>query len=126
METVYSDISQRQLGVDPLVYNLEDIEQSIDNIIVTTPSERFFLPEFGCHLREMLFELATTNNTFRIFETVRNAILRWEKRVKITNGSYFRYDRSQNVLIIHLEMEVPALQIKNYTYSRSIFISKLR
>lgn len=126
METIYSDVSQKKLGVDPLVYNIEDIEQSIDNILVTTPSERFFLPEFGCNMREMLFELATSNNTFRIFETVRSAILKWEKRVKISNNSYFRYDRSQNVLVIHLEMEVPALNIKNYVYARSINISKLR
>lgn len=128
MEKIYSDFNQYELGVDPLVYNLSDIEQAIDNILVTVPSERFFLPEFGCNIRSALFELATSSNTFAIHEMIRNAILRWEgSRLEIVDSqSYVRFVRDQNLLIIHFEFNIPALHIKNYTYARSILLERLR
>lgn len=126
METVYSDLDQDKLSIDPLVYNIQDIEQSIDNILITTPSERFFLPEFGCALRSCLFDLATSNNTFRLYETIRSAILRWEERVKIDESkSYTRFDRNSNTLIINFVFLVPDLDIKEYNYSRSVNITRL-
>lgn len=127
MEVVYSDLNQSNLGVDPLLYNIEDIEQSIDNILITTPSERFFLPEFGCMLRSMLFELGTESNTFNIYEKVRSAILKWEKRVIIKDAkSYVRFDKQNNRLYIKFELDVPSLNIKDYSYTRSVNISRFR
>ena len=59
------------------------IHESIWQILSTRPGERFFLPEFGSRLPELLFQ--QNDVVFRALarQFIIDAIKRWEKRVVI-------------------------------------------
>jgi phage baseplate assembly protein W len=59
----------------------DHINESIRQIIGTSPGERVMLPEFGSRLRELLFE--PNNDVLKSLAKVyvADAIRRWEKRV---------------------------------------------
>lgn len=68
-----------------LAYNdLTRIKESIYQILLTYPGERVMEPEFGCRLRDFIFENMgdATINTMIKFE-IERAITRWEPRVQI-------------------------------------------
>ena len=59
------------------------INYSLYQILMTTPGERMWNPEFGCKLRELIFK----NVSDTTFTTAKNIILtairRWEPRVTV-------------------------------------------
>ncbi len=59
------------------------INESIQQILGTSPGERVMLPEFGSRLKELLFEPnnAVLKSLARVY--VIDAIKRWEKRIII-------------------------------------------
>jgi len=86
MVVVYKDINQFYDGKeekDQFLYNVDDIFQSIQNIIETPKGTRAFLPEFGCDLEQYLFDPNTEETRFAILMEIYEAIKRWEPRVKM-------------------------------------------
>lgn len=70
----------------------ELITQSITTILNTPVGSKFFLPEFGSRLKELVFEpndevLEDLLSTF-IYEAIRD----WEKRVEYISSSFSRGD----------------------------------
>lgn len=68
----------------------ELVEQSITTILNTPTGTKFFLPEFGSRLKELIFEpnddvLEDLLSTF-IYEAIRD----WEKRVEYVSTSFTR------------------------------------
>ena len=61
------------------------IEQSMVQILSTRPGERLLRPDFGCRLRELVFEGNTDVLVRLATYHVREAITRWEKRVIVEN-----------------------------------------
>lgn len=61
----------------------EDIKKSLEILLSTTVGERFLQPTFGCNLEDYVFEPmnATIETSIRL--TVRNAILRFEPRIRL-------------------------------------------
>ena len=65
----------------------ENVRESIRLILLTEPRERLMREEFGCGLRQFLFEPNTPGTRALIRErTVRN-LERWEPRVRIEDGT---------------------------------------
>lgn len=82
---LFSDINPRY-GVSPLgelLFDVDAINASIENILGTVPGERLFLPDFGSRISELLFQPIDdiTASDLRS-ETIR-AIEKWEPRVRI-------------------------------------------
>ncbi len=87
------------------IYDTDDhirvIEASLRRIFNTVPGDRVMLPEFGCNLRKFLFE---PNDNFLVHEikkTVKNAIERWEPRVRVVNVDCRRIP-DEHLLIIQM------------------------
>ncbi len=61
----------------------DHVNESIQQILDTSPGERVMLPEFGSRLRELIFEPnnAVLKALARVYVT--DAIKRWEKRVTV-------------------------------------------
>jgi phage baseplate assembly protein W len=81
----YSDINP-DLGQSPLgelVYDVDAINASIENILGTRVGERFFFPEFGSHLWSVLFDPMLPRTEMVIKAEILAAISRWEPRVTI-------------------------------------------
>ncbi len=60
------------------------IQESIIQILGTSPGERFMRPEFGSRLKSLVFEANDEVLKGLIRHTIVEAIQRWEKRVIVT------------------------------------------
>ena len=63
--------------------SLEQAQHNIRNLILTYPGERVNQPEFGCRLRDLLFEQLNDELPTRIDEEVRRSISQWLPYVNV-------------------------------------------
>ena len=101
------------------------IHESIVQILSTRPGERFYLPEFGSRLPELVFQ--PNDVVFRALarQFIVDAIKRWEKRVVIESVE-FSEDSSvtdRNVALIKLCYRIIRTQVRGnlvYPFTREI------
>lgn len=70
-------------GGAQMVSDEDDIRQSLEILLGTTPGERFLRPKFGMSLRDQLFEPMSTSMVNLVLDRVRTAILLYEPRIKV-------------------------------------------
>ncbi len=76
------------LSIDPVTGEMqtvayeEDIRQAIYLIIMTRKGERVMRPEFGCSIHDYAFDNMDYETLSRIEETVREALILWEPRIR--------------------------------------------
>lgn len=61
----------------------EDIKEAIHIILGTAKGERLMRPDFGCGIHEYVFCSMNVVNIHLIENTVREALLMWEPRIKV-------------------------------------------
>ena len=66
-----------------LVYDVEAINSSIENILGTIPGERLFQPNFGSNIHTLLFEPINDDTAADILFEIVDAIENWEPRVTV-------------------------------------------
>jgi phage baseplate assembly protein W len=66
-----------------LVGGETEIEQAILIILRTAPGQRVMRPEFGCDLHELVFMPNNSDTAARIKRAVRQALGRWEPRIRV-------------------------------------------
>ncbi|GAA3553254.1 GPW/gp25 family protein [Kribbella ginsengisoli] len=62
---------------------IDKLEQCIRLVLLTYPGERVMRPDFGCRLRDFLFEAATPATMVRIADEIEQAIAACEPRVEV-------------------------------------------
>lgn len=76
------------VGVDPVTGQMrtaefeEDIRQAIYLIIMTRKGERVMRPDFGCSIHDYAFDTMDYETLSRIEETVQDALILWEPRIR--------------------------------------------
>ena len=103
----------------------DHIHESIWQILSTRPGERFFLPEFGSRLPELVFQ--QNDVVFRALarQYIVDAIKRWEKRVVI-EGVEFSDDTlvtDRNMALIKLAYSSIRTQVRGnlvYPFVREV------
>ena len=65
--------------------NVNAIARSVRNIILTTPGEKFFDPDFGSNVSKLLFENVDDITASQIQEEIEFSINNYEPRVKLIN-----------------------------------------
>ena len=83
---IYSDLNSINPTQSPLITEVEDVYQSLMNILNTIPGDRLFNPDFGFDLEPELFELINDLTAFSVYSTVFDAVTRWESRVSVDNA----------------------------------------
>ena len=63
--------------------NENAIARAVRNIILTTPGEKFFDPDFGSNINEILFENVSEITADSIKEEIENSLQNYEPRVEI-------------------------------------------
>lgn len=91
-----------------IAYDINAIKNSITNLFNTVPGERLLLPDYGCDLRQFVFEPVSQSTASRITRTIRHGIQAWEPRVRIVNLLIDGYE-DQGYYVITLVLEVPLL-----------------
>ena len=67
------------------IKNVNAIARSVRNIILTTPGEKFFDPDFGSNVSNLLFENVDDITASQIQEEIEFSINNYEPRVKLLN-----------------------------------------
>ena len=63
--------------------NENAIARAVRNIVSTTPGEKFFNPEFGSSVGEILFENVDDITAVSIQDEIRNCLANYEPRVEL-------------------------------------------
>ena len=69
------------------IKNVNAITRSIRNIVLTTPGEKFFDPDFGSNVSRLLFENVDDITASQIQEEIEFSISNYEPRVSLVNVS---------------------------------------
>jgi len=90
------------------------IHESILQILGTRPGERFMNPEFGAHLKDLVFEQNDVILRGLVRHYVIDAIKRWEKRVQVIAIEFEDSPKNtdQNVLLVRIRYRVIKTQIE--------------
>jgi phage baseplate assembly protein W len=84
------------------------IQQSVQLILETAPGERVMRPDFGCGIHELVFEANTTMLHSRIQQRVRDALLKWERRIDVLDVRVQAPDEEPTMLLIRIDYRVRA------------------
>ena len=95
---------------------LEQSKANLQNLLLTTPGERIFQPEFGSQLKSIVFEQGVDVPN-RIEEAIRSAVDRFLAYINIINVFTTQQDNEVNVSI---EFSVPlnpeAIEVLNFDF----------
>ena len=89
-----------------LVGGETEIEQAILIILRTAPGQRVMRPEFGCDLHELVFMPNNSDTAARIKRAVRQALGRWEPRIRVHSVETATDADDQARLIIDIQYEI--------------------
>jgi phage baseplate assembly protein W len=65
-----------------ILKNESAIKRSVRNIIETIPSEKFFNPNFGSRVNELLFDFVDVGSALLIEEEIKTALKTYEERIE--------------------------------------------
>ena len=96
--------------------NENAIARAVRNIVSTTPGEKFFDPDFGSSIGEILFENVDEITAISIQDEIRNCLNNYEPRVELIEVNVKpNYDENQfDVLISYriVGVDIPASQLE--------------
>jgi hypothetical protein len=92
-------------GVAAAQYEV-DIRQSIEIILGTAPGERVMRPDFGCGIRDLVFESIDTSLLKRIQVTVTDALVKYEPRIELLTVNVDPTDAVEGKLTIEFQYRV--------------------
>ncbi|MFY1671339.1 GPW/gp25 family protein [Plantactinospora sp. WMMB334] len=82
------------------------IRQSIGLILGTAPGERVMLPDFGCGIHDVVFDVNDVSAAGRISRAVREALARWEPRIDVLDVYPTPDPADRRRLLIEINYEV--------------------
>jgi phage baseplate assembly protein W len=86
----------------------EDIREAIWIILGTSKGERVMRPDFGCGIHDYVFESINASTLADIEQSVREALLLWEPRIKLIDVNVSEDQIENGKLVITLEYMVTA------------------
>jgi len=96
-----------------MVAQEQDIQQSLRILFNTEPGERIMNPEYGCPLRQFLFEQIDSSALTRIKATVEKAILLYEPRVSTLGVEVRTENINDGVLLLEVSYAVRTLNSRH-------------
>jgi Bacteriophage baseplate protein W len=91
-----------------MVSDEASVRQALLLLISTSPGERLMRPDYGCQLHRLAFAPNDDTTAGLAIHYVRQAIERWEKRVRILKLDAHSHPENPGVLEIYLEYVVIA------------------
>tara|TARA_R110002020_G_scaffold36323_11_gene109024 strand:+ start:1592 stop:2080 length:489 start_codon:yes stop_codon:yes gene_type:complete len=92
------------------LFDIEAVQNSIANALLTSPGEKILNPEFGVDLRRYLFEPVSDDITDEIQEDITDNLPNWEPRIDLENV-FVEADEDQQEYNITLQINVPSLDV---------------
>ena len=79
----YSDLNPYTPKTDPLLYDMDSIYQSIDNMVNTMKGQRFFRPNYGIDLEEYLFDLIDVDTCLLLIKEISEQVEENDPRINV-------------------------------------------
>ena len=96
--------------------NENAIARAVRNIVLTTPGEKFFDPDFGSSVSEILFENVDDITAISIKDEIKNSLQNYEPRVEIIDVKVNpNFDENQfDVIITYriIGVDIPPSQLE--------------
>ena len=96
--------------------NENAIARAVRNIVLTTPGEKFFDPDFGSSISEILFENVDDITAVSIEDEIRSSLKNYEPRVELINVNVDpNFDENQFDVIITYRIvgvDIPPSQLE--------------
>ena len=86
------------------------IARSIRNIVLTSPGEKFFNPDFGSRISESLFENVDKVSALAIEDEIKSSIINFEPRVNLLNTNVVP-NPDDNEMNVTIEYEITGIDI---------------
>jgi len=68
-----------------LTHHSNELQQSIQVILSTSPGQRVMRPNFGCRLQELIFAPNNSHTAAQVRRYVEEALGMWEPRINVLN-----------------------------------------
>ena len=97
----------------------QQVKSNIKNLLLTTKGERLFQPDFGCDLKNIIFEQIDVQSLDGVDESIREALSTWLPYVNINDLIIVQNESNPNEITISLEYST-ALQpdaLDNITFN---------
>ncbi len=91
----------------------EDIRQSLQILMETTPGERVMQPNYGCDLRHLVFEVINQSTATDIRDTIERAVRLYEARVILEDVSIDTSDWIDGLLKVRLVYTIIQTNTRN-------------
>lgn len=88
----------------------DNVRESIQLILLTEPGERLMREQFGCGLRQYLFEPNTVATRQQIRDRIVKAIGRWEPRVAVQDVTVDAVDADPRLVAVTVFFQLVANQ----------------
>jgi uncharacterized protein len=92
-----------------MVHDEEDIRQSLEILLTTRLGERTMLSGFGCNLNRILFGEVNNALLSQITDTVSDAILHYEPRIRLETIDVDPDDSSEGLVVINIHYVVKSI-----------------
>ena len=94
-----------------------DVKQSLEIILATTPGERVMRPDFGCNMRDMVFEPLNTTVITYMRDQIEKAILYHEHRIDLKRVALNTANALDGVVLIEIDYVIRSTNSRqNYVY----------
>jgi len=100
----------------PSITNERAIIRSVRNLVETIPTERFFNPDLGTDVRDMLFDNYTSSTVMVIEDQIRNTIRLFEPRVGRIGVEVDSFPDS-NALEIKVLFDINGLEVPTQSFA---------
>lgn len=97
---------QKNGYVVKIVSEEEDIRQSLNILLNTTPGERIHRFDFGCGIKRFMYEQMTLTTQTIMKETIEKAILLFEPRIYLDRISFDTSREKDGIMYILLDYTV--------------------
>jgi phage baseplate assembly protein W len=84
------------------------VEESIYLILSTAKGERVMLPDFGCGIHDLVFGINDPRTRSAVVQQVRQALVKYERRIDVLDISADSTDDQPNLLLIRINYRVRA------------------
>ena len=81
----------------------QQVKSNIKNLLLTSKGERVFQPDFGCDLRDLLFEQINSETLDGVDNSIRIALDNWLPYVNINDLVIVQDESNPNEITISLE-----------------------
>lgn len=116
---LYSDVNQSDFLDKGQQVDEDAVQQSLHNLIRTRKGQRVFHPEYGLDIEHLLFELIDDDIAFNLRSMIKEAVTRWEPRVKISLIKVTP-DYDNNTYQLGLLYQIRGLEGRNFEFSENL------